>query len=494
MTEPVGDPVLEDASGRWSEGRLAAEAGALARRLRAARPDGGRLRVAHRFGLEPSAVVALRAIARAGAIVAPVHPGWDADQEAAFLRAVDPDVLVAGASWAPDAPGWRRASPEPRAGPGGCVVWHGADRAGAATGVGRAVPPAIPAGTDVLLSTSGTGGSPRIVCHSWATLAANARASARRNGFGPGDAWLATLAWAHVGGLAVPVRAVACGGRVVFGPPGFDPEVVAEALARLRVTHVSLVPAMLHALLETGTRPPPALRCALLGGSATPPDLVRRAAAQGWPVTLTYGLTEMGSQVATAGPGESVGDPDGWVGTPLDGIDVRLGHGGEIRVRGPSRMLGIAGEPPPAEWLDTGDLGEVGPDGRLRVTGRLADRIVSGGANVDPVGVEAVLARHPGVREVCVVGTPDPVWGEVVTAVVVPGEGPVDGAPPLEAWARERLRGARRPRRWCFVEALPRTATGKVDRARIRAEAAARARDARAAGGGGDGSEPDEGT
>jgi acyl-CoA synthetase (AMP-forming)/AMP-acid ligase II len=117
----------------------------------------------------------------------------------------------------------------------------------------------------------------------------------------------------------------------------------------------------------------------------------------------------------------------------------------------------------------TGAVGEIDDAGRLCVTGRRADRIVSGGTNVNPQEVEAVLVAHPAVREACVVGTPDDVWGEIVTAVIVPTLHEPEG---LREWAAERLTGARRPRRWVMVEALPRTATGKVDRARVRARAA----------------------
>lgn len=458
---------LETASERWSAGRVDEEAGDLAERIRRQVAGDRPPRVAHRFGLAPLAVVAIHAVRRAGARLAPLHPGWDADQVARFLAAVDPDLLVTDASSGPPGAGWSAVAGPGRDAGETAVLLLARERGGA-----RRTRLGLPPGTDVLLSTSGTTGTPRIVCHSWDTLRANAAAAVRRNRFGAGDTWLATLAWAHVGGLAVVARAALVGGRIAFGRSRFDPADVTATLGRSGATHVSLVPAMLHAILDRGAPPPPSLGLALVGGAATPPALARRAAGAGWPVAMTYGLTEMGSQVATGEPGDVPGEP-GLVGPPLDGVELRIGPDGEIETRGPSRSLGSPGRPlPPHAWVSTGDLGELDAAGRLRVTGRRADRIVTGGANVDPADVEAALSEHPGVREVCVVGTPDAVWGEIVTAVVVATRPPPDAggeAPPeLREWADDRLSGPRRPRRWRWVESLPRGPGGKVDRARVR--------------------------
>lgn len=465
---PGPAPGLETATGRLDAARVDDAVRTLAARLRASWTGDEPPRVAHRFGLVPEAVVAIHAVALAGARLAPVHPAWDDDQVARFLGAVDPDLLVTETASGPVGSDWSAVA-EPSGDESGARLLV---RAGTRTGRVRSM---LPPGTDVLLSTSGSTGSPRVVCHSWDTLRANAVAAARRNGYGPGDAWLATLAWAHVGGLAVAVRAASVGGRIAFGPARFAVSDAAAALERTAASHISLVPAMLHALLAARATPPAALRCALVGGAATPPALAGRALEAGWPVALTYGLTEMGSQVATGPPGEAPAEP-GVVGRPLDGVEVRIGRDGAIELRGPSRSLGTPGHPlEPGAWLSTGDLGSLDEDGRLRVTGRRADRIVTGGTNVDPAEVEAVLAAHAQVRETCVVGTPDDVWGEIVTAVVVvePG-GAGDGLEDLRAWAAGRLTGARRPRRWWRLDALPRAAGGKVDRARVRRMASER--------------------
>ncbi len=456
-------------------------------------------RALHGLGLGPGAViaalldgdatglVALHGAFRAGAVLAVGHPAWSAVERTSYLAALGPEAVVTP-----------RAGPVPEP----AVVAEPATETIALTGPhgaelqldihvappGRLVTAAArraelgDRGVDLLLWTSGTEGHPRIACHGWPGLAAAARAANRRVSFGSGDRWLASLALAHIGGLAVPIRAVEAGAAVAVSEPQFDPERTWRLLERSHATHVSLVPAMLRRLLDfREDGPPPALRCALVGGDAASSPLVRRALAAGWPLALTYGLTEAGSQVATAPP-ELVRRKPGTVGAPLEGFEVRIGDAGEIRVRGPGIMKGyLAGDGsrpvPPDEWLETGDIGEVDDEGHLWVSGRDSSRIVSGGATVDPGEVESVLRSHEAVEEAAVIGVPDDTWGERVAAVIVPATGTARAGgelqSELEAWASRRLSGPRKPRIWVIVKSLPRTATGKPDRSALRSMAAA---------------------
>jgi len=238
------------------------------------------------------------------------------------------------------------------------------------------------------------------------------------------------------------------------------------------VTHASLVPTQLLRLLEArDDRPaPPTFRCALVGGAHAPPQLVARALDAGWPLALTYGMTEMTSQVATAPP-DLVRRKPGAVGAPLEGVELRIAGDGEILVRGATLARGLMGPTraltDDAGWYHTGDLGRLDEEGHLWVTGRCSDRIVSGGVTVDPREVEAVLRAHPAVVDVCVVGLPDAEWGEKVVAAVVPVEGAFD-LEDVDGWSRARLGAPRRPRRWLLVDALPLNANGKVDRGEVR--------------------------
>ncbi len=189
-----------------------------------------------------------------------------------------------------------------------------------------------------------------------------------------------------------------------------------RALLEQDITLVSLVATTLARLLDAGLARPPALRCALTGGGPVSEALLARARAAGVPVSLTYGLTEACSQVTTTPVGEA--------GRPARRCSARAcasPRDGEILVAGPTvATAGADGD----GWLHTGDLGALDAYGRLRVTGRKADTIVSGGENVAPAEVEGVLEAHPDVLEAAVLGRPDARWGEAVTAIVLarPGQ------------------------------------------------------------------------
>ncbi len=300
-------------------------------------------------------------------------------------------------------------------------------------------PPAPHVGGSLVLFTSGTSGSPKAVRLGEAAIAAAVAAHVQALGLTATDTWSLPLPLDHVGGIMATLRALACGCAVTL-----------EATPGAEATGSSLVPTQLARLVAAGTPPPPLLRTALIGGGPLDATLATAARNLGWPLRETYGLTEMGSMVT------------------LDGITVpgallRLDEG-RIAVGGPMRFDGYEVEgrlEGGGAWHVTDDLGEFS-EGRLRVSGRCAELIVSGGENVAAREVEAALLAHPLVAEACVVGLPDATWGEMVaTALVVRGPcAPAD----LDAWLSSRLAGFKRPRRWLLVPTLPRTALGKVQR------------------------------
>ena len=344
----------------------------------------------------------------------------------------------------------------------------------------KALPPGAVEGAQAILWTSGSSGHPRGVALSFAALAASTGGAAERLGLGHGDVWLASLSPAHVGGLALVVRSLLLGGTLVaYG--SFDAAETSELIdgrglppgVEAPLTHLSVVPTQLLRLLEArgGAPPPPTFRCALVGGARAPEALVERALGAGWPVALTYGLTEATSQVATASP-ELVRRKTGTVGRPLTGVAVRIGGDGELLVRGAtmaSRYVGEKGAPlvDVEGWHHTGDVGRLDEDGDLWITGRRIDRIVTGGVTVEAAEVEEVMRGHPGVVDVCVVALPDPEWGERVCAWVVAAD-PPPCAEDLDAYARGRLSPAKRPRRYHIGAALPLNPNGKVDRNAVR--------------------------
>jgi len=361
---------------------------------------------------------------------------------------------------------------------GGQHIAGGQDTAPDTAGAHRAPEPDTDAA--LVVETSGSTGSPRRVMLSAAALRASATATHTRLS-GPGQ-WLLALPAHHVAGAQVIVRALLAGRppAVLDTRAGFRPDGFAAAAAELATTgprYTSLVPTQLHRVLAAPGAGLDALRgfdAVLVGGAATSPALLDAARSAGINAVTTYGMSE------TAGG--CVYD-----GTPLDGVGVRLDGAGCIELTGPTLASGYLGEPAATArafvggWFRTSDLGRWDGD-RLTVLGRADDVITTGGESVHPAAVERVLTAQAGVRAACVVGVPDPEWGQAVAAAVVldvPGAGPGaagggttggSGAPDRDAWAaavRAELGAPAVPRRLLMLDALPLRGVGKPDRAEV---------------------------
>jgi O-succinylbenzoic acid--CoA ligase len=296
-------------------------------------------------------------------------------------------------------------------------------------------------GDALVVATSGTTGAPKGVVLTHDAIRASAIATSDRLAVDPSrDTWLACLPLAHVGGLSVVTRALVTNTPLLVHS-GFDP-VAVERTADDGVTLVSLVATALRRIDAS------LFRTIVLGGAAPPADLPGN-------VVSTYGMTETGSGIA-------------YDGVPLAAVDVAVDPASsEISVRGPMLLRcyrdGI--DPKNAEgWFRTGDVGSL-VDGRLSVFGRVDDVIITGGENVWPDAVEALLVALPSVREVAVVGRDDDEWGQRVVAVVVPAD---PTAPPtldeVRSTVKERLGPWAAPRELELYESLPRTALGKIRR------------------------------
>lgn len=474
-------PALDDGGRRLTYGELDRRADEVAARL--AELGGGRGRhLALVLTRSRAAVILLHGAPRAGLVAAPLSPRLTSAELSRAVDALGPVAVVCdrrtvdGVSDAD--PGAPILLADPEGPEGSAAVGDGPPAPSGAALLSDLEPasdlpgPPPPGEVRYVLWTSGTSGSPRGVHLTGRNVEASARASEERLGLGPDDRWLGSLSPAHVGGLALITRAAILGASVVLRGR-FDEAELSRLAEEGAVSHASLVPLMLRRLLDhRGDRPAPeALRCLLIGGARAPEPLVRAALDRGYPVALTYGMTETTSQVATAGP-DRVRRKPGAVGRPLSCVRVRIGDDGEIRVKGETLAAGYAGGEPldldPDGWFRTGDLGRLDEEGDLRVTGRRSDRIVSGGVTVDAHEVEDVLRSVPGVTDAAVVGLPDPEWGERVAALVVPEEPERTSPGRLEEEARARLSGPKRPRTVRLAAAVPRTRTGKIDRARVR--------------------------
>ncbi|MFI4994097.1 MAG: AMP-binding protein [Solirubrobacterales bacterium] len=320
--------------------------------------------------------------------------------------------------------------------------------------------------TAVVIHTSGTTSAPKPIELTYGNFLWSALGSAVALGLDPRERWLCALPLAHVGGLSILLRSTIYATTAVLHER-FDTDAVLHALRKQDITLVSVVATTLARLLDAGLQRPPALRCALTGGGPVPAALVTRAREAGVPVSLTYGLTEACSQVTTTPvaalneiPIHPAPSHPLSAGAPLFCTRVQTTTDGEIMVAGPTVAPGSADGD---GWLRTGDLGVIDEDGRLHVTGRKADTIVSGGENIAPAEVEAVLETHPDVLEAAVLGRPDPRWGEAVTAIVVARSGARLEGEALRAHCARGLAPHKVPKQVSFVRApLPRTRSGKL--------------------------------
>jgi o-succinylbenzoate---CoA ligase len=285
----------------------------------------------------------------------------------------------------------------------------------------------------LVVVTSGTTGIPKGVVLTHEAVAASAIASSVRLDVTNDDHWLACLPLSHVGGLSVVTRALHTGTRLtVIG--SFD----VDAVERSDATLVSLVSTALHRIDASR------FRRVLLGGARPPSGLPPN-------VVTTYGMTETGSGVV-------------YDGVPLDGVELRIA-GGEVHIRCPMllRCYRDGTSPLVDGWFATGDGGRLGDDGGLVVDGRIGELIITGGENVWPQAVEAVLSGHPAVHDVVVAGRPDPEWGEAVVAYVVAGDHP-PSLDDLRDHVKASLPAYNAPRELVLVDAVPRTTLGKIIR------------------------------
>lgn len=330
----------------------------------------------------------------------------------------------------------------------------------------------LPADLAAILGTSGSTGSPKRALLTAAALTASAHATHAHLG-GSGQ-WLLALPPHHIAGLQVLLRSVVAQSNpiVMDLTGGFEATAFTTAIGQLdpgQRRYTSLVPAQLTRLLDdpAATAALADLDAVLLGGQALDPRLRARAQGAGVQVIATYGMTE------TAGG--CVYD-----GLPLSGVRIAVEDTGTILLGGPTLAAGYLGDPDRTtaafhghgdqRWFRTDDAGTL-TDGRLQVDGRLDDLINTGGLKVSPRLVEeAITAAIPGIVDVCVVGIPDPRWGEAIAAAMVAGPQtpPVD-LPTLRAQLAATLPGYALPQHVTQVDALPLRGPGKPDRAAVRA-------------------------
>jgi fatty-acyl-CoA synthase len=426
--------------------RVRAAAAALA-----ARGIGRGDRVAFLGYNDPAQIVLLFACARLGAVQVPLNWRLAAPEWRFILEDCGARLLVATADFVAAAAD---------AAPAGCDVLA----ADTLDGAGNAPPDGRDDDPVLLVYTSGTTGRPKGAVLDGRAILFNALNATHAFDLRAEDRVLTVLPLFHVGGLNIQTTPALYRGAEVILHPRFDPDAFFDALAAHRPTLSLLVPAVMKALVahpRWASADLSSLRGVGAGSSDVPVPLIEAFHARGVPVQQIYGATETCPVAIVQTRAEALAAP-GSIGRPALHVDCRI-EAGEIQVRGPSVLRGYWGRDDallPGGWFATGDAGRVDERGRWWFTDRLKHVIISGGENIYPAEVERVLATAPGVVEGAVIGRADPRWGEVPVAVVVPGPG-FDAARVLAHFEGQIAR-FKQPRDVVAVEALPRTALGKV--------------------------------
>jgi len=405
-----------------------------------------------------SAITLYRACWRLGAVAAPIHHLAGSADVAVMLERLRPALFVAGEADVP------RANP---------VL----------------VPPSPidPASVAVALGTSGSTGSPKVALHTHRGLLYKARLMTTVHGLSADDAILLPAPLAHISGLLNGVLLGVSGLRVV-PMAKWDPVAALELIEREGVTFMIGPPAFFVSLANAPGFTSEAVRSLRLiscGGSGVTPTFVEiTSQVLGCRVKRSYGSTEaptvttstMDDPVERAArtDGHPVGQAEVRTVDPTTGVDVPIGHAGEVLVRGPELFVGYDDPDATAAafakggWFRTGDLATIDPTGWLTIVGRIKDVIIRGGENIATMEIESVLEAHPSVREAVVVGEPDPRLGERVCAFVVL-DGPFTLAD-CRAWFAEReVTRFKWPERVDQLDALPLLGSGKPDKAALRA-------------------------
>ncbi|WP_161925963.1 acyl-CoA synthetase [Gordonia crocea] len=345
-----------------------------------------------------------------------------------------------------------------------------------------------PTDTALIMYTSGTTGRPKgaMLTHGnmfWNNV--NALLSFDTNS---SDISLVCAPLFHIGGLNVTTLiTLQKGGHIVL-MPAFDPSAACQLIEKHRVTTMFGVPAMflfMSQVPDFATVDLSSMRFFVCGGAPVPEPLMKTYAARGLPFAQGYGLTETAPLALVIGIDESaakIGSAGSKV-LPLSEVrlvdasnnQVPVGEPGEVCVRGPQVMAGYWNNPGATAaaiddegWFHTGDVGREDDDGYVYIVDRVKDMVISGGENVYPAEVESVLYSHPAVAEVAILGLPDEKWGEAVTAVVAIAEGQSVTLEELRTFAADQLASYKLPLRLEFVDALPRNASGKVLKFKLR--------------------------
>ncbi len=465
----------------------------------------------------PEWVVTQFAVARTGAVLVNVNPAYRLFELEESLRQADVSTLIVGTpfktsnfvemieSIVPEvkrapAEGWRSETLPvlrrlvaigDRPGPG-WLTWADLERGRPGAALAEREAKVRPGDVFNIQFTSGTTGLPKGAMLTHRNVLMNAYYIGQRTRYTEDDRVCVPVPFYHCFGCVLGTEVCSVYGSAIVVPaPSFDPLATLRAIQDERCTSIYGVPTMFRAQLDHPERTDfdlSSLRTGIMAGSPCPLPLMRDVIEQmgASEIVIGYGLTEASPIITMTSVDDSIEVRTGTVGREIPGVEVKLvhpatgeevapGEAGELCVRGHGVMAGYYKFPEatvkvlsPDGWLSTGDLSLRRPDGNYRIVGRSKELIIRGGENIFPPEVEEFLCHHPAVGEAAVVGLPDPLYGECVSAWIVPKSGSVLTADEIREFCKGQIAHFKIPKYVEIVEHLPRTVTGKIRKHELR--------------------------
>lgn len=323
----------------------------------------------------------------------------------------------------------------------------------------------------VVIFTSGSTGRPKGVVHTFSSLINNIENANTLLNHSLKDRWLASLPFYHIGGFQIICRSLFYGCSIILpnSKQTFD---LAEAITVQKPTHLSLVSTQLERLINIKTKPDKSIKVSLIGGGFIDDELILNSDSLGWKPVRVYGSSETASLVTAITADEIKYKPES-VGKPFKNVQIKINDDSEILVKSKSLFKNYLNDQKETsakftnDFFHTGDLGFIDNDGYLFVEARRNDLIVTGGENVNPIEVEKVLLEFEFIKEVCVFSKIDKTWGQIIAAAVVTNSSACNESL-IKELLKQKIAGYKIPKKFFFVEKLPRTSLGKLERDKIR--------------------------
>lgn len=426
-------------------------------------------------------------VGMAGLVLVPLNPAFRKPELEYALKQSD----AAGIFFVPEYRGnplekWVNETKDQAPGLGETISFDDWDKFLGSGSSKQSLPEVSPSDIAQIQYTSGTTGAPKGALLTHRSVTNNGRFVGMGLGLMAGDAFLNPLPLFHVAGCVVAVLGSLTNKATLVQPSVFEPELVLDMCESEKVTTMGGVPTVLIAMMEHGgfaERDLGSLRTVGGGGASVPASLVKHIEeTMEVDFSVLFGQSEASCSITKTKPADSAKNKSETVGLPLPqtevcvvdtetGEIVKPGVTGELCTRSYAVMQGYHDMPEAtataideAGWLHTGDLATMDSDGYCRIVGRIKDMIIRGGENIYPREIEEVLFAHPSVGDVAVVGVPDEKWGEQVVAFIRPAPDTEADEQTLHDYLREQLAPHKTPRQWVFVDELPVTTSGKVQK------------------------------